>query len=227
MEELQEKLRGNGDDCLSVDSLEHASVKPSQSSWASLGDVSIDDASLTCSARSNRPSSFSPRPHIDPSLYGNGEDSEMRSSSVASFHLLPPIEENSEPSTTSSSSKSEEPMDSLDMRQMSVSCHNIYANERPYDYLDDRFKLSISNPQLGPLRNFTIYNTLYPLEPREVDPESFYQLHTADSLEELQEFLLLESQCSTNDASEGLAAAFLTTDKSSGTNQCFCAFFVF
>ncbi|XP_012286355.1 uncharacterized protein LOC105702951 [Orussus abietinus] len=37
---------------------------------------------------------------------------------------------------------------------------------------------------------------MYPLEPREVDLEAFQQLHTADSQEELQEFLLLESQCS-------------------------------
>lgn len=39
---------------------------------------------------------------------------------------------------------------------------------------------------------------MYPLEPREIDLDAFQQLHTADSQEELQEFLLLESQCSGN-----------------------------
>lgn len=35
----------------------------------------------------------------------------------------------------------------------------------------------------------------FPLSPRELDPFAYYQLHTADSQEELQEFLLLESAC--------------------------------
>lgn len=196
MEALQEKLKGNEElaDRMSVDSLEHASVNP-QSSWASLGDISVTPSSPT-SPR------FSPHPDYD--------DVDMGSS--PSFHLLPPIEENSEPSTSSSSAP--DPAHFLlpqDNRQLSASCHNIYANPR-LGYA----QLSVSNPQLGPLRNCAIYNTLYPLEPREIDPEAFAQLHTADSLEELQEFLLLESQCSTNE--DGLAAAFLTSDKLSGTN---------
>lgn len=57
----------------------------------------------------------------------------------------------------------------------------------------------------------------YPLEqPRELDPEMFFQLHTADSQDELQEFLLLESQCmSTDDGGGGLHAAFVDKTKKS------------
>lgn len=46
--------------------------------------------------------------------------------------------------------------------------------------------------------NYVMDPRMFPLEPREIDLESFQQLHTADSQEELQEFLLLESQCSGN-----------------------------
>ncbi|XP_043261540.1 uncharacterized protein LOC122402645 [Colletes gigas] len=52
---------------------------------------------------------------------------------------------------------------------------------------------------------------MYPLEPREIDLEAFQQLHTADSQEELQEFLLLESQCSGN---LGLAGNMSTSEVS-------------
>lgn len=48
------------------------------------------------------------------------------------------------------------------------------------------------------LQNYTMDPQMFPLEPREIDLEFFQQLHTADSQEELQEFLLLESQCSGN-----------------------------
>ncbi|XP_011141360.2 uncharacterized protein LOC105184336 [Harpegnathos saltator] len=48
------------------------------------------------------------------------------------------------------------------------------------------------------LENYPADPRMFPLEPREIDLESFQQLHTADSQEELQEFLLLESQCSGN-----------------------------
>jgi len=46
--------------------------------------------------------------------------------------------------------------------------------------------------------NYIMDPRMFPLEPREIDLESFQQLHIADSQEELQEFLLLESQCSGN-----------------------------
>lgn len=57
--------------------------------------------------------------------------------------------------------------------------------------------------------NYAMDPRMFPLEPREIDLESFQQLHTADSQEELQEFLLLESQCSGN---LGLASNAFTSE---------------
>lgn len=57
--------------------------------------------------------------------------------------------------------------------------------------------------------NYAMDPRMFPLEPREIDLESFQQLHTADSQEELQEFLLLESQCSGN---LGLASNVFTSE---------------
>lgn len=62
-------------------------------------------------------------------------------------------------------------------------------------------KSRIPVPKYSKERRFENYPAdprMFPLEPREIDLESFQQLHTADSQEELQEFLLLESQCSGN-----------------------------
>ncbi|XP_072764147.1 uncharacterized protein [Anoplolepis gracilipes] len=59
------------------------------------------------------------------------------------------------------------------------------------------------------LENYVMDPRMFPLEPREIDLESFQQLHTADSQEELQEFLLLESQCSGN---LGLASDAFTSE---------------
>nr|XP_012219363.1 PREDICTED: uncharacterized protein LOC105670421 [Linepithema humile] len=58
------------------------------------------------------------------------------------------------------------------------------------------------------IENYVMDPRMFPLEPREIDLESFQQLHTVDSQEELQEFLLLESQCSGN---LGLAATISTS----------------
>lgn len=43
-----------------------------------------------------------------------------------------------------------------------------------------------------------IDSEMYPLEPREIELDCYQQLHNADSQEELQEFLLLESECRGN-----------------------------
>lgn len=59
------------------------------------------------------------------------------------------------------------------------------------------------------IENYAIDPRMFPLEPREIDLDSFQQLHTADSQEELQEFLLLESQCSGN---LGLASNAFTSE---------------
>ncbi|KAI4478107.1 hypothetical protein M0802_014592, partial [Mischocyttarus mexicanus] len=58
--------------------------------------------------------------------------------------------------------------------------------------------------------NLTMDSRMYPLEPREIELEAFQQLHTADSQEELQEFLLLESQCSGH---LGLATTNISTSE--------------
>ncbi|XP_054276642.1 uncharacterized protein LOC128995651 [Macrosteles quadrilineatus] len=121
------------------------------------------------------------------------EDEEEMEPSLpgGSFYLLPPITELSEPS----SSESE--------RQMSSSCQNLatFTAEFPRARSQSFPRATLSRPAHHSMFPF-------PLEPRELDPDTFHQLHTADSCEELQEFLLLESQCMSVDT--GLAHAFLS-----------------
>lgn len=127
----------------------------------------------------------------------------------ASFQYLPPIEESSEPSSDSSSKSNYISTTFL----KSSSCHNI-TNSDLYEALSDcsdgrcqtfpkRSKINSRNKSY----NLTENRTLYPLEPRELDPSMFCQLHSADSQEELQEFLLLESQCMSTEG--GFSAAFI------------------
>lgn len=59
----------------------------------------------------------------------------------------------------------------------------------------------------------------FPTEPRELDPAAYHQLHTADSQEELQEFLLLESVCM-DGQNNGLASAFTMSDEGPKTFGC-------
>lgn len=140
----------------------------------------------------------------------------------ASFHYLPPIEESSEPSSGSSSKSNQFSTTFL----KSSSCHDI-TNTDLYESLSD---CSQGRSQTFPKRsksnlksksyNLTDNRTLYPLEPRELDPSAFYQLHNADSQEELQEFLLLESQCMSTEG--GLSAAFTSRDTGNGTCRKTC-----
>lgn len=143
---------------------------------------------------------------------------------ASSFYLLSPIEESSEPSTESSCNgvgfRSLDRHDPSTMKLLSASCevismtddsmssHNLQTKYQTFP----RSKI----PVLSPMRTNACYSvpedpTMYPLEPRELDPAGFHQLHMADSQEELQEFLLLESQCMTTDG-QGLAAAFIFSD---------------
>lgn len=143
---------------------------------------------------------------------------------ASSFYLLSPIEESSEPSTESSCNgvgvRSLDRHDHSAMKLLSASCevismtddsmvsHNLQTKYQTFP----RSKI----PVLSPMRTNACYivpedPTMYPLEPREIDPAGFHQLHMADSQEELQEFLLLESQCMTTDG-QGLAAAFVFSD---------------
>lgn len=71
--------------------------------------------------------------------------------------------------------------------------------KRKYTY--PKFKIPVSKCSKikeAKLENYVINLRIFPLEPREIDLEPFQQLHTTDNQEELQEFLLLESQCNEN-----------------------------
>lgn len=152
--------------------------------------------------------------------YGDYELEDDGSSTDPGFDLLTPIEENSEPTTSASKSascktSSDETTSSsekLEMKQHSSSCHNVsnLASSLSEDTRSQTFPRSKIETEAMPFSN-----PYYPLEPREVDPELFFQLHTVDSQEELQEFLLLESQCHTHDGKDGgLSAAFVKPKKS-------------
>lgn len=178
MEELQSQLQGN-ERTLSLDSLEHVVVK--YSSWPQ--DQEEDEEFYE-------------------------EDGSGEIPHGGSFYLLPPIEEFSEPSTSGSSRSDQK----LIERHFSSSCQNLATSTdfglglRSRCQTFPRSRMSL-DAHLEESQILIRTGTLYPQEPRELDPDSFHQLHTADSSEELQEFLLLESQCMTNDT--GLAHAFL------------------
>lgn len=110
----------------------------------------------------------------------------------STFHLSP-IEESSDTSSASGRNKS----DVTAVAGKSV-IKSTYSYRRKY-HTYPRSRIPV--PKYSKERRFDNYPAdprMFPLEPREIDLESFQQLHTADSQEELQEFLLLESQCSGN-----------------------------
>lgn len=203
MEEGKTKQQGNMEemlydslDCINIRSLEDCSDVCSPCDDA-LYDFSTNDASERDSEHFR--------------LFYECNSSDFGSYRInSSFHLLPPIEESSEPSSSRSSKSHIECYEYV----KSSSCHDI-----PVASLFDDFSTS-DYPQrchTYPKRSknvrnyeFTDNRTLYPLEPREIDPGAFFQLHTVDSQEELQEFLLLESQCMSTDG--GIAAAFCDDD---------------
>lgn len=184
MEEMQEKLKGNNRS-LSEDSLEHACV----SDKSQITEVEIPS---------------------DESYYVSDEVRDGKES----FYLLPPIEEYSEPASPSGGV-----LDGsiANHEKRSLSLHNLnkIGDDNNHDLRSRTFPRSKASSsdfwgcKSGPKHAFALNSTLYPLEPRELNPESFEQLHTADSCEELQEFLLLESQCMSSEA--GLAGAFISS----------------
>jgi len=131
------------------------------------------------------------------------------------YYYLSPILESSEPSDSANSDSAEEVNQIAPQRQMSSSCEALPTQAQLADFQQrcqtfPRTRSSSGNdPSLGVRTSSP--RTLYPLEPRELDPCSFQQLHTADSTDELQEFLLLETQCMANDEG-GLASAFINSD---------------
>lgn len=129
---------------------------------------------------------------------------------------LSPIEENSEASSTSGQNKLDARFFKTDIQEprtrKEVTDNNVkYEHSRKYHTYP---KSRIPVPRWSKERHFgnlTLDSRMYPLEPREIELEAFQQLHTADSQEELQEFLLLESQCSGN---LGLASNVSTSEVS-------------
>lgn len=142
---------------------------------------------------------YSLEPEDDPAGYGTY----FPDYDVNSAFYLSPIQEHSEPSSSEGGSD----------RVRSLSCHEVSRSAGRRD--SDPAGRSQTYPRSHADETVAQYNrrryTGYPLEPREIDPEMFFQLHTADSQEELQEFLLLESQCMSTDG--GLHAAFVEKPK--------------
>jgi len=157
------------------------------------------------------------------------ENSDKSHPASSSFYLLSPIQESSEPSTENSCNAGSDGVGArsyLDkhehstMKFLSASCEVISSTDASMTSHNLQTKYQTfprsKIPVFNPIRSNACYNvsedpTMYPLEPREIDPAGFHQLHMADSQEELQEFLLLESQCMTLDG-HGLAAAFIVSD---------------
>jgi len=118
---------------------------------------------------------------------------------VNSAFYLSPIQEHSEPTSSDGGSD----------RVRSLSCQEVSSSSAAET--EDPTGRSQTYPRTHADESVAMYNRRkyagHPMEPREIDPEMFFQLHTADSQDELQEFLLLESQCMSTDG--GLHAAFV------------------
>lgn len=136
------------------------------------------------------------------------------------YYTLSPIEENSEPSTGSSTLK-ETISKEIYPSQLLSSSFDPIPSER--EELDEKYQtFPRSKNTIERYAQMNEYSDrmmmMYPLEPRELDPCAFNQLHTVDSQEELQEFLLLESECMSDIKGRGLATAFLDDDSDDDDN---------
>lgn len=140
-----------------------------------------------------------------------------------SFFLLSPIEENSEKAETESG-ENESIYGSCTSGNKSIETRSPKPISYSWDHIPERSNIhKDSDEQYQTLprakipvahTNRDIWNSFrFPTEPRELDPEAYHQLHTADSQEELQEFLLLESECMTDGKNNGLASAFTMSDE--------------
>lgn len=132
-----------------------------------------------------------PPPRSEKRSHGHSENLNV---SEVGCHLSP-IEENSEASTGSGQSKI---VTEKYTSGKSMETGLEYDHARKYHtYPKSRIPVARWSKERR-FGNFMMDPMMYPLEPREIDLEAFQQLHTVDSQEELQEFLLLESQCSGN-----------------------------
>lgn len=169
-------------------------------------------------------------------VYIDDEDDDINEIRKDSFSVLSPIEENSEKAeesaeneSISSSNNSNETKKKSTTRIQKIVSHSFdhipNSYSKPIDIRDECQTL----PRAKTTSIHThreLWNSLrFPTEPRELDPSAYHQLHTADSQEELQEFLLLESECMTDGKNQGLASAFTVSDEgprifySDGTND--------
>lgn len=139
------------------------------------------------------------------------EEQNLESSEENGFCILSPIIEKSEASSLSSN---ERPLGKL----LSSSMHAVgaYQTHPPAD----AHLRSQTFPRVSHSRPVLISSEMYPLEPRELDPSCYQQLHAADSQEELQEFLLLESECLKIEGNRGLASAFTPPDSGEDEGSC-------
>lgn len=173
--------------------------------------------------------------------YSNSEDNDIDSNlyvyddsddkSKCKYIALSPIEENSETSTRSSSYREYGNLEKnkngsevyTNKCTWSSSCDALPSEPFYVSPVTQKYQTFPRSKNVGSLCNSSDYlsfNNTYPLEPREIDPFAYYQLHTADSQEELQEFLLLESECMNDTNGRGLASAFdVSTDELIGTDK--------
>lgn len=221
MEEMQEKLRGKHNtsdvDCMSnnvcnvVDASSHSSCVLNKSEFYSYSYASENSNNsnfahliITDYLNSHRKSITAAIESLDSKVSVNGlSNSELNATieqkeSEVSFSLHDCITLTPHDETDSHMYCNKYPT-----KQLSASCEHL--SERVY--IPPRLYHTL--PRLHNDHGLHT-NTLFPLEPRELDPTNYFQLHTADSEEELQEFLLLESQCCED---RGIAAAFSDMDK--------------
>lgn len=134
-----------------------------------------------------------------------------------SFYILSPIQESSEGSSNSTDNQvtdcKNHNIHEDGMRLMSSSLHVVSVVREDEDPLSKSQTFPRSKIATRRQPSEKEYNpNLYPFEPRELDPSFYHQLHAADSQEELQEFLLLETECMETDSKRGLAAAFTSSE---------------
>lgn len=149
-----------------------------------------------------------PFPKCDKETQKDFQSSAERASPnvLETVFYLSPIEENSE----TSSVNDQKELDTKIYKTEKFAIKPTYNYRRKYHtYPKSRIPVA-KHFRERRFENYAADSRMFPLEPREIDLESFQQLHTADSQEELQEFLLLESQCS---GDLGLAANILSTSE--------------
>lgn len=182
------------------------SLERSEKSWSSFN----NDDSVFMSAQGSpfllhqNSSSSSDFEFIEAECAAQAAAEAEESSEENGFCILSPIIEKSEAS--SNSSKGERSLGKM----LSNSMHAVGASESHPPA--DPHSRSQTFPRVSNSRPVMISSELYPMEPRELDPSCYQQLHAADSQEELQEFLLLESECLKIDENRGLASAFTPPD---------------